>query len=192
MIIKGLIIILVILIIANFAIGIFNRMAPPCMDADEYFQGAYRLPDDAAAGLGSIPTHTWQDYTGAKLVATGQPGVIGLTSHNQKNGYIGNTYDRTEGYINPVIKSLEDDDPSDCKDQEISQKAKDAIDDILQPGKRKTCNPTHKVAKAESLTEYDASALTKTVDKSMLKNHRSMSHNTARDGYTSRPGDKCL
>ena len=199
MIIQGLLIVLVILVIANFAVGFFNQVSPPCMDANEYFQGARRMPDGAAAGLGSIPTHTWQDYVGARRVATGIPGVIGLQSYNQKNGYIGDTRDSMENYINPVVNALDDEDPSDCADKHVSQEATDAIDNILQPGKKgkaKTESQTSVSDKANSLSEFEISMegiMSKNIDKSNLKGrHMPLAYNTARDGYTSRPGDKAL
>ncbi len=201
MIVQGLLILLVILVIANFALGMFNAVSPPCSSASEYFQGAKRMPDGAAAGLGSIPTHTWQDYVGAKRVATGIPGVIGLTSYNnQKNGYIGNTQDSLEGYVNPVVHDMAETDASDCQDRhqrEVSEEATNAIDAVLQPGKKgkaKTESETDVSAKAGSLTEFEVSMegiMSKNIDKSSLRGkHMSLAHQTARDGYTSRPGDK--
>lgn len=194
MIVQGLLIILVILIIANFAIGFFNQLSPPCMDANEYFRGARMLPDGATVGLGSIPTHTWNDYIGAKRVDMGIPGVIGLTSYNQKNGYIGDTRDSMESYINPVISALNDEDPSDCADKQVSQEAGDAIDNILQPGKKGKESKEEIKYDNKSLADFEINMeglTSKNVDKSALKGkHMSLAHNIARDGYTSRPGDK--
>ncbi len=198
MIVQALLIVLVILIIANFAVGIFNKVSPPCMNAEEYFQGAKRMPDGAAAGLGSIPTHTWNDYVGAARFSTGVPGTVGLTSYaNQKNGYIGDTRDSTEGYVNPVVHAMAEDDPSDCKDHNVGEAASNAIDAVLQPGKKgkaKTESQTNITDKSGSLSEFEVSMegiMSKNTDKSQLKGrHMSVAHQTARDGYTSRPGDR--
>ena len=198
MLIQGLIILLVILIIANFALGIFNNVSPPCMNADEYFRGVKQLPDDAVAGFGSIPTHTWRDYVGAARVPGATPGTIGLTSYaNQKNGYIGNTQNTLETYINPVVREMAEDDPSDCKDHTISEEASNAIDAVLQPGKKgkaKTESKTSVSTLNNSLNEFEISMegiKSKNADKSTLKGHHmSLTHQTIRYGYTSRPGDK--
>ncbi len=198
MIVQALVIVLVVLIIANFAVGVFNRVSPPCINAEEYFQGAKRMPDGAVAGLGSIPTHTWSDYVGAARFSTGVPGTIGLTSYSaQKNGYIGDTKDSMEGYINPTINSMAEDDPSDCKDNTISDEASNAIDNVLQLGKKnksKTDSQTAVADKSGSLSEFEVNMegiMSKNSDKSGLKGrHMSVAHQTARDGYTSRPGDK--
>lgn len=200
MIVQGLIIVLIVLVVANFAVGIFNTVSPPCNDANEYFQGASRMPDGATAGLGSIPTHAGHDYVGAARFATGVPGTIGLTSYaNQKNGYIGDTRDVSEGYINPIINELGSDDPSDCKDHQVGEAASNAIDAILQPGKKgkaKTESTTNISDKSGSLSEFEVSMegiMSKNIDKSTLRGkHMSLAHQTARDGYTSRPGDKSI
>lgn len=194
MIIQGLLIVLVVLIVANFAVGFFNQVSPPCMDASEYFQGAKQLPDGAVAGLGSIPTHTWQDYVGAMRVDTGIPGVIGLQSYNQKNnqknGYIGDTSDSMESYINPVVSAFNNDDPSDCAEH-ISTEATDAIDNILQPGKKGRAQSLA-CDKPGSLSEFEVNmeCVTSKNSETLKGRHMSLAHNTARDGYTSRPGDK--
>jgi len=195
MIVQALIIILVILVIANFSVGFFNKVSPPCMDAAEYFDGGRRLPDGAVAGLGSIPTHTSFDYIGARRVPTGIPGTIGLTSWN-KNGYIGNIDSSVEGYINPIVKEIAEDDASDCRDhleKDVSQKASDAIDNIFQPNKKAKAEAS-KAPKGPSLTEhevsFDAIESRKSSREGLTGRHMSLAHNTARDGYTSRPGDK--
>jgi hypothetical protein len=74
-------IVLVILVLANVGLKLFNYLYPPCEDSYEYFEAAKMMPDGAAASLASIPSGVSLNYIGAKTVATDQPGVIGLTSH---------------------------------------------------------------------------------------------------------------
>lgn len=103
MILEALIIILVILVLANFALGVINRVFPPCADASEYFKGVKMLPDGVSAELGSIPTHTYHDYVGVKTFSTGIPGTMGITSWNN---------DKIEGYVTlaePLMEELVDD-----------------------------------------------------------------------------------
>lgn len=197
MVIQALLTVLVILVIANFAIGIYNQVDPPCMNANEYFQGATKLPDGAVSGLGSIPTHTDRDYVGAARVATGIPGTIGFKSHNQKNGYIGDTTDKTDNYVNPVISAMKENDASDCRDNQVSEEASNAIDALLRPGKLSKANTesiTSISEKKSSLSEFEVSMegiATKQTDKTSLKGRNmSVIHQTARDGYTSRPSDR--
>lgn len=190
MIVIALIILLVILIISNFAVGIFNKMVPPCSADNEYFQNAKRLPDDAVIGLGSIPSHAGFDYVGAATVATGTPGVIGLTSYPslQKNGYMDlSTNGTIEGYLNNM--SVTEEDPSDC---DISCKASNAIDNILQTGKKYNSNSDGVMissTKAGSLNEFEVSMkdiLSKNNNqKKNRKNHASLAHSSERDGYCS-------
>ncbi len=207
MIIQGLLIVLAVLIIANFGVGVLNRISPPCTDAIEYFQGAARMPDGVSAGLGSIPTHTWRDFVGARRVQTGDPNVIGLTSYNQKNGYIGKFSNETfDNCTNSSLVSIMGDDSSDCSDRlddesgkEISKEATDAIDDILNPNKKNARDAVrhpliNNQMKAASLEDFeidtDAVVERNTRTTSLKGRHMSLAHNTARDGYTSRPMDK--
>jgi len=186
MIVEALVIILVILIISNFAVGIFNKMVPPCNDSD-YFQGSRNLPDDALVGLGSIPSHVGFDYVGAATVATGKPGVIGLTSYPslQKNSI--------EGYINHM--NINEEDPSDCEsksDDTVSTKAVAAIHDILQTNK-KHCSGANKIvdtnSKSGSINRFDVTmegiAARNPHKKSQPRDHRLLSHSSERDGYES-------
>lgn len=187
MILQGLIIVLVILIVANFAVGFFNKVSPPCLDADEYFQGATKLPDGAIAGLGSIPTNTSFDYVGAARVP-GPNGSIALTSYN---GYIGKVEDHTEKMCNPSLAELDKEDASDCAER-VSKEAMQSINTILNPGNK----PDKVVAvdKRLAVSEFDVgmsefnSRLTH--KKSERPQAMALAHRTARDGYTSRPGDK--
>jgi hypothetical protein len=159
------------------------------MDANEYFQGARLIPDGAVAELGSIPTHTWQDYIGAKRVATDIPGIIGLTSNNQKNGYIGDFQDSIDNYTNPVINAFDEERISNYNNLQVSKEADDAINNILQPEVKKD-NIITITDKKGSLSEFDVSMegiMSKNIDRSNLKGrHMYLAHNTARDGYTSK------
>jgi hypothetical protein len=74
-------IVLVILVLANVCLKLFNYLYPPCDISYDYFEAARMLPDGASESLASIPSGISLNYIGAKTVATDQPGVIGLTSH---------------------------------------------------------------------------------------------------------------
>ncbi len=183
---QALVIILVIMIVSNFAVGIFNKMVPPCGDSSEYFQNASKLPDGAVMGLGSIPSHTGFDYVGAARLDAGG-GIIGLTSYPsaQKNGYVNEKSKSIEGYITQMHTTEED--PSDCA---VSTKAKDEISNILQTGKKHRANADSRIvsnSKAGSLNEFEVSMegiMTKNkLKKATSKNHRDLSHNSLRDGY---------
>jgi hypothetical protein len=63
MLVKGIIIVLVILLVANVGLSAFKKCSP----VDEYFSSAKRLPDGRLAALGSIPSGTDINYVGAKL-----------------------------------------------------------------------------------------------------------------------------
>jgi hypothetical protein len=191
MIIQALIIVLVILIIGNFALGFFNALSPPCANYRDFFKNGAQLPDDAAQGLGSIPTHSGFNYVGARVVSDGRGG-IGLTSHN-KNGYIGDSSDNSfESFMSKTGQDLCKDDPADCKIN-ISTKAADEISNILQPGKNNVVVDNYNHKKGVQLNEWEISAASiqsKNNIKNSLKNdYRTLAHQTARDGYTSRPGD---
>jgi hypothetical protein len=80
MIVTAIIIVLVILIIANIGVGVYNKFDPPCFDSRDYFKGSVTLPDGAVAALGSIPSGTDIHYQGVQTVETDQPGVIGIKS----------------------------------------------------------------------------------------------------------------
>lgn len=88
MIVFAIATVLVVLVLANIGLKVFNHTYPPC-ESYEYFEAATMLPDGAALSLSSIPTSINLNYVGAKTVATDMPGVIGLTSRNppidQKN-----------------------------------------------------------------------------------------------------------
>jgi hypothetical protein len=82
MVVIAISILLVILIVANVGVSVFNAVYPPCDDLNEYFSSARRLPDGAASGLRTVQSGTDGHYIGAKTVSTGKPGVIGLRSRN--------------------------------------------------------------------------------------------------------------
>ena len=188
MIVEALVIILVILIVSNFAVGVFNKMVPACADK-EYFQNVNKLPDDAVVGLGSIPSHVGFDYVGAATVETRIPGVIGLTSRaNKKNGYTDNNTNSSgniEGYVTHM--NIAEEDPSDC---EISTKASNTIDAILQTNKKQN-NESDKAISTKNGTinhfemRMEGIAARNSHSKSKPRNHRVLAHGTERDGYDS-------
>jgi hypothetical protein len=179
MIIQGLIIVLVVLVIANVALGVYNTVSPPCGTAEEFFRGAKLLPDGASASLGSIPTSADRYFLGAKAVATGIPGVIGLTSHNYVKGTDVEGNDR-EGYINPVVFQMAEDE-SDCgsrmKADEVSDEARKAIKAMF-PGSSVNESDLPAFSAAEGMF-----AKSKPVKQASGKN-MSLAHKSARDGYS--------
>jgi hypothetical protein len=82
MVIIAVIIILIILILSNIGLAIYNKLSQPCLDAKEYFANATKLPDGVSANLGSITSGTDKYYVGFRRVESGKPGVIGITSWN--------------------------------------------------------------------------------------------------------------
>jgi hypothetical protein len=78
-------IVLVILVLANVGLKLFNYLYPPCDGIYEYFEAAKMMPDGAATSLASIPPGISLNYVGAKPIVTDKPGVIGLTSHVSSN-----------------------------------------------------------------------------------------------------------
>lgn len=83
MVSEAIVVVLIILVIANVGLSVYNTTHPPCDDLDEYFTATKKLPDGMLIGLGSIPSGTDVHYVGAKTVSTGKPGVIGLRSRNK-------------------------------------------------------------------------------------------------------------
>lgn len=80
----AILILLVILILANFGLHIFNTIVPPCEQVEEYFKSARMLPDGASASLGSIPTGSENHYIGARLVDIPGTDTPGLASRNEQ------------------------------------------------------------------------------------------------------------
>jgi hypothetical protein len=187
MILQGLVILLVILIVSNVIVGVYNRISPPCQDAEEFFRGAKMLPDGASASLGSIPTSSDHYYMGAKTVPTGIPGVIGITSHNT---YLGSS--KQENYINPVVNEMsenESDCTDKCKNEKISDEAKEAINNIF-PIKKSHDNKLVSETNG-SINEFDnanegISAKPSNKLKHTNGNHMALAHRTLRDGYSDR------
>lgn len=182
MIVQGLIIVLVILIVSNFALGFINQVSPPCQDAEEFFRNARMLPDGSSASLGSIPTSLDHYYIGARVVPTGIPGVIGLTSHNS---YLGNT--TQENYTNPAAHEMAEDE-SDCarnqkNEKELSNTAVSAINSLFPMKKNKEV-VTDQVVKFNEYEGIEARPLLGS--KSLKGNHMDLSYKTMRDGYSDR------
>jgi len=132
MIIQSIVIILIILIISNVILGFYNRLYPPCFNAEEYFKGAKKMPDGVSADLGSIPSGTDRNYVGAARVDTGIPNVIGLKSWNAT--YVNPNISSSEDLINPVIQDAEEQDRMVYEDNyltikpsKVSKEAYDAI-----------------------------------------------------------------
>lgn len=82
MIIEAVSIILVILLVANIAVGVFNSAYPPCDDIDEYFESARKISKDSMTGLRTVQSGTDINYVGAKL-STNESGDVVLKSRNE-------------------------------------------------------------------------------------------------------------
>lgn len=191
MIIQGLIIVIVILILANFAVGVFNRVSPPCMDANEYFAAGKKMPGGLSASLGTIPS-------GMPVAKQSK-----YSTSSTPNGYIGSPTTNSpmsEGYVNPVVAMVDEDDDSDCAERvrnetKVSGAAVDAMDKII-PGMKKKSAPVKSEPKASAESEIDDSTLSGLRAraggnvKDSKGRHMAMAFRTARDGYTSRPCDK--
>jgi hypothetical protein len=81
MLVEAIVILLVIMLLSNVALRIYNQINPPCSnDVEEYFASARKLPDGISAGLGSIPSGTDVKHVGFKTEAS-PDGGIKLTSH---------------------------------------------------------------------------------------------------------------
>jgi len=190
MIALAIVILLVVLILSNIGLGFYNRISPPCEDADDFFRNARLLPDGASSALGSIPTSTDRYYIGARTIETGIPGVIGLTSHN--TSYIGNV-DSKENYINPVVHAMNEDRP-DCatrNENNISAEAQRAINNVFSIKPVDTENKKHTVDTQGVINEYDLTtegilARPSYMLKSVTGLQRNVSHKTLRDGYSDR------
>lgn len=139
MITQAVLILLVILVVANIGIGVFNQFYPPCFDADEYFKGARKLPDGAIAELGSIPSGNDVKYVGVRTVETDDPTVIGLKSWNSIYGEsvakIGMEHpifeDEEDEYGSTVVREV-------TKPKQSRQRTQDTIDTLtgnIIPGK---------------------------------------------------------
>jgi hypothetical protein len=132
MIVQSIVILLIILIISNIVLGFYNRLHPPCFNAEEYFNGARKMPDGVSSDLGSIPSGTDRNYVGAARVSTGIPGTIGLRSWNKS--YVNPNDSSSEDLVNPVIKDAEEQDRMVCEDNYCTIKpstvSKDAYDAI--------------------------------------------------------------
>jgi hypothetical protein len=139
MIVQATVILLVILIVANIGVGVYNQFYPPCFDADEYFKGARRLPDGAIAELGSIQSGTDRHYVGARIVETDDPTVIGIKSWNSVYGET----ERHMGMEHPIFAE-DDDEYGSTTVREVSkakprQRVADTIDPVtgnIIPGKK--------------------------------------------------------
>jgi len=134
MIVTAVVVLLVILIISNLVLGVYNMLYPPCSDINDYFTGAKRLPDGSVASLGSIPSGTDKNYVGAARVSTGKPGVIGLTSYNKS--YIDPNSNSIESMKNPMFADDElHEDEHDEDDEELDDVECDESSCTLKPSK---------------------------------------------------------
>lgn len=199
MIVAALVILLVVLVIANFGLGIFNRMSPPCNDAYEYFNAGRMLPDGVTAGLGSIQSGTDMNYVGAARFDTGVPGTIGLKSYNAT--YVDPNKSYAEGYINTSLKEVMDDEEHDAKQaqkqskkagkSEISTAAYDAISAMFRASsqsntldaKDKQVTDTGKSLSEFEVTMEGIAAKTHKPNQNVTAAHRNLVHQTLRDGY---------
>jgi hypothetical protein len=130
MIVQAIVIVLVILIVANIGLGFYNQMYPPCFDANEYFNGARKLPDGAIASLGSIPSGNDVKYIGARLVETDKSNVVGLKSWNS---IYGENREGTEGMEHPIFEEEEDEHGSTVVREVTRPKHKQMTNDSIDP-----------------------------------------------------------
>lgn len=120
MILQGIVILLVLLVVANVLLTIFNKAYPPCQNVDEYFAAARKVPDGLPSSLGSIPSGTDKHYVGAKTVAVGIPGVVGLKSREEDYmtpGYLGDLGNMSDGNNYNEIGEASNDKPADKADK---------------------------------------------------------------------------
>jgi hypothetical protein len=188
MIVESIVIVLTILILANVALGFYNRLYPPCMDAKEYFSNAKKLPDGVSLSLGSIPSGVEMHYVGAQRVYTGIPGVIGLTSYN--DGL----------YKRPVSEELEDDlDDLECigdtctaKPSKINSTTYDALSAMFPTSSQKTGDVKKVITEvAGHKAVFDATmegvkAPVHIKSGGVIRNPSQYTYDTERDGYSER------
>ena len=72
MIVEAVIILIVILLIANIGVGIFNSLYPPCSDINEYFESARKIPNSSIVNLKTVSLKIDTNYNGTKESATKQ------------------------------------------------------------------------------------------------------------------------
>lgn len=150
MIVQAVVILLIILVVANIGIGMYNQFYPPCFNADEYFKGARKLPDGYIAELGSITSGNDNKYIGARTVETDDPDVIGLKSWNSIYG------EKTDvvGMEHPIFEEEEDEYGSTVVREVTKRKQKRNISDTVDP---MTGNITPGKSTDEDMdTAYDA------------------------------------
>jgi hypothetical protein len=196
MIVQSLLIVLVILVLANFALGYINQVDPPCMNADSYFAAGRKIPSGVSSALGSIKLNTVERYPEHIVdpnVKLAPNGYIGKAASSVSGG------NELEGYVNPIVQMANDD--SDCGDRTkreaaVSREAADEIDKLFSTPKQEPGESAG--IRASEDAEVDdrtlASITTRTGGnaKDNKGRHRSMVFKTVRDGYTSRPGDRDL
>lgn len=187
MIVEGVIILLTILIVSNIALGFYNQLYPPCMDAKEYFNNARKLPDGVSASLGSIPSGVEMNYVGAARMYTGIPGVIGLTSYNGL-------------YKQPKSEELEDDtDDVECigntcsiKPSKINKTTYEAVSAMFPTTSQKTGDVKKVVTEVAGhraqfdLTMEGVKAPIHIKAKGTIRNPSQYTYDTEREGYCDR------
>lgn len=116
---------IVILVIANLVLVLYNYLYPPCETTYDYFKSARTLPDNLSSSLGSIPSGTDLNYIGAATVPTDDPNVIGLTSRlntisdNNKNKILNAVFE-SENDVNNHVDSRTKTIDNSYKDQNIA------------------------------------------------------------------------
>lgn len=190
MLVLGLTIFLVILIVANMGVGFYNKLSPPCLDTEEYFNRSRVLPDGVSSSLSSIPSGTDNYYIGARTVPTGNPNIIGLTSYLSVHGN-----ESTEGYMNPTVRHIIDDE-SDCRDRQRSESGTSKntdkeLDGFFQfkneESERKTAENTKSAIVNLDMTMEGIQSRTGSGSKGRhIPTSTTAAFKSARDGYTSK------
>jgi hypothetical protein len=192
MIIQSIVILLIILIISNVILGFYNKLYPPCFDANEYFKNARTLPDGVSSDLGSIASGTDRNYIGAARVSTGKAGTIGLRSWSS-------TYsdpNTIEDLVNPVISDAEEQDRMECeggmcsiKTAKVSKEAYDAISAAFPASSQQESGNKKVTSKVKGYTgefEIDFEGIKAnnyTNKKNGGKRPTGFKHSTETDGY---------
>lgn len=115
MIIQAVLIVLVILIISNVIVGVYNTFYSPCVSSDDYFKLAKKIPNDNLNGLHTIESTLKKKTTNFKTYADYQEqSAIGSDDMmlKNKNPEIGDAalYEAVDNILNnTTLKSVESD-----------------------------------------------------------------------------------
>lgn len=115
MIVQAVLIVLVILILSNVVVGIYNTFYSPCVSSDDYFKLAKKIPEDSLNGLHTVESPIKKKNAVIKTYADYQePSSIGSDDMmlKDKNPEFGNDslYDAVNDILNTsAITSIESD-----------------------------------------------------------------------------------